>query len=102
MPWQGKWVFPDAAQLRRDIKQKVKKAVERVFLQFQLSTINADGSKLSKEAMDQTLWQASEAQVKWLKKDFLFHYGNLKMPNPAEDPGVCILKSHLWMYTERH
>ena len=37
--------------------------------------------------MDQKLWQATEARVKWLKKDFLFHYGNLKMPNPAEDPG---------------
>ena len=37
--------------------------------------------------MDQKLWQATEARVKWLKKDFLFHYGNLKMPDPAEDRG---------------
>lgn len=51
--------------------------------------------------MDQKLWQATEARVKWLKKDFLFHYGNLKMPDPAEDPGVCELKSYLWTYTER-
>ena len=79
----------------------MKKAVERAFLQFQLSNIAADGSELSKEAMDQKLWQATEARVKWLKKDFLFHYGNLKMPDPAEDPGVCELKSYLWTYTER-
>lgn len=67
--------------------------VEKAFLQFQLPKVDGDGNELSAEAMEERLWQATQARVKWLKQQFAFHHGNLKIPDPTQDPAVC--DSHL-------
>ncbi|EPS93767.1 hypothetical protein FOMPIDRAFT_94622, partial [Fomitopsis schrenkii] len=81
-----KQVYKGTAQLRQDIKQKAKKVVEKAFLQFQLPKVDANGDELSAEAVEERLWAATEARVKWLRKDSTFHHGNLKLPDPSQDP----------------
>ena len=79
-----------SSQLRQEVKQKAKRVVEKNFLAFKVPQHGSDGKKLSSAAYNEKTASHLEALVKFLKQDFVFHHGNLEMPDPMVDPSVRV------------
>lgn len=84
-------VYKTASQLRQEVKQKAKRAVDKHFLAFKLSQLTSDGIKLSVTDYNQKAREALEARIKFLKDNYTFHHGNLEMPNPELESTVGTL-----------
>lgn len=83
-------VYKAASQLRQEVKQKAKRAVEKNFLTFKISPYGPDGKKLSTTEMTEQSHKILEARVRFLKEDFKFTHGTLEIPEPGVDPSVSV------------
>ena len=81
-------VYKAAAQLRQEVKQKVKRSVEKAFLTFSLPQ-NQGSSPVGSVSRAAEFRQVKEARIKFVRENDLFHHGNVQMPDPSTDPSVC-------------
>ncbi|EPS94988.1 hypothetical protein FOMPIDRAFT_1054614 [Fomitopsis schrenkii] len=76
-----KQVYKAAAQLRQEVKQKAKRAVEKAFLMFSLPQSNSPSSTPVEDYQ-----RILEARIQFVKTNDLFHHGKVQMPDPSMDP----------------
>ena len=81
-------VYKAAAQLRQEVKQKVKRSIEKAFLTFSLPQ-NQGSSSVGSVSRAAEFRQVKEARIKFVRENDLFHHGNVQMPDPSTDPSVC-------------
>ena len=77
-------MYKAAAQLRQEVKQKAKRAVEKAFLMFSLPQSNSPSSTPVEDYQ-----RILEARIQFVKTNDLFHHGKVQMPDPSMDPAVC-------------
>ena len=80
-------MYKAAAQLRQEVKQKAKRAVEKAFLTFSLPQGQSGPSSANASRVTE-FRRIKEARIKFVRENDLFHHGNVQMPDPNVDPSV--------------
>ncbi|EPS92971.1 hypothetical protein FOMPIDRAFT_1056401 [Fomitopsis schrenkii] len=84
-----KQVYKAAAQLRQEVKQKAKRAVEKAFLTFSLPQGQSGPSSTNASRVTE-FRRIKEARIKFVRENDLFHHGNVQMPDPNVDPSLWV------------